>query len=126
MEEILKSTKMQLEILGYKTQKDEQERLEYLIDKQMSKILYTCGTEEIIKPLMYVITDKVCAEFLKNKLAQGQNIGINITDNVKDIKIGDISVTFPDNTTKEERLNLIITKLERNDFDYSPYSKMRW
>lgn len=126
MEEILKNTKIQLEILGYKIQENEQETLKYLIDKQISQILYICGLEEIIKPLIYVIIDKVCAEFLKNKLAQGQDIGINISDNVKDIKIGDVSVSFAENTTKEEKLNLIIAKMERDDFDYSPYSKMRW
>lgn len=126
MEEILKNIKMQLKILGYKEQEDEKETLKYLIDKQVSQILHICGLEKIIEPLTYVIVDRVCAEFLKNQIMLGKDIGINISTIATNIKIGDVTIDFPANSSNEAKVNLILERLERKDFDFSPYAKMRW
>lgn len=126
MKDILESVKMTLKILGYDVKEEEKEIFEYLIQKYSSKIVYDCAIEEIFGALVYVVADKVCAEFLKNKIVLGEDIGINIRMNAKDIQIGDVKVSFPDNSTDEEKLNFIISKLEREDFNYAPYRKLRW
>ena len=73
-----------------------------------------------------MVVDKVCAELLKNKIALGEDIGIAIGSNAKNIKIGDVTVDFPANSSNDEKISLILEKLEKKDFDYSPYAKMRW
>ncbi len=126
MKEILKSVEATLKILGYDIKKEEQDTIVFLIQKHNSKIIYECAIEKIFGPLVYVVSDKVCAEFLKSKIVLGEDIGISIGSNAKDIKIGDISVSFPENSTNEEKINLILSKLEREDFNYAPYRKLRW
>lgn len=118
--------KLELKKLNYEIKEDEKEIIEELIEKYTVQTMYICGIEEIIKPLEYVITDKVCADFLRTKIALGENIGTNIPTNASSIKIGDISIDFPENSSSEQKMNLILEKLERKNFDYSPYSKMRW
>ncbi len=126
MEDILKNIKIELKILGYKLQEDDNNTLEYLINKHTSQIVHICGLKEIQEPLSYVVVDKVCAELLKNKIALGEDIGIAIGSNAKNIKIGDVTVDFPANSSNDEKISLILEKLEKKDFDYSPYAKMRW
>lgn len=126
MKDILESVKMTLKILGYEVKEEEKEMFEYLIQKYSSKITYECAIEEIFGALVYVVADKVCAEFLKNKIALGEDIGIKIIRHAKDIQIGDTKVTFPEDSTDEEKVNLIISKMEREDFNYAPYRKLRW
>ena len=105
---------------------DEVDKIKSLIDKYTSQVLYLCGLEVLIKPLEYVIIDKVCADFLRNKIALGQDIGTSISTNATSIKVGDVTINFPENSSSEQKINVILQELERKDFDYSPYSKMRW
>ncbi len=124
--EIIDNIEMQLKILGYEIRDTDKSDINYLSNKHISQIKYLCGLDEIQEPLSYLIADRVCAEFLKNKIALGEELDITIDNSVNSIKIGDVSVDFPDNSSGEEKLSLILEKLERNDFDFSPYSKMRW
>ena len=123
---MLDKIKEELKRLNYEVKEAEESTINNLIDKHSSQIMYICGIEEICNPLKYVIIDKVCADFLKNKIALGEDIGTNISTNATSIKIGDVSINFPENSNSETKVNLILEKLERKDFDYSPYSKMRW
>lgn len=126
MEKIMENIEKQLKLIGYEIEHTDIEDINYLIEKNVSQIKYLCAIDEIQEPLYYVIIDKVCAEFLKNKIALGQEIGTEISTNATNIKIGDVSVDFPENSSNEAKMNLILEKLERKDFNYSPYSKMRW
>lgn len=124
MKDILESAKMTLEILGYHIQESEKQILEYLIQKYSSKIIFECAIEEIFGALVYVVADKACADFLRNKIASEEDLKINIP--AKEIHIGDVKVSFSEGLTNEEKINLIISKLEREDFNYAPYRKLRW
>lgn len=126
MDKIIEIVKSQLKILGYEFKKEDEETINFLVNKHYSQITYICGLEEIVEPLSYVIADKVCADFLKNKIALGEDVGIVIGSAVNSIKVGDVTVDFPENSSNDEKLSIILDKLERKDFDYSPYSKMRW
>lgn len=117
---------LQLKILNYEIKENDEDIINTLIDKHTSQIKYICGLEELSKPLEYVIVDKVCADFLRNKIAFGEEIGTIISTNATNIKIGDVTIAFPENSSNEAKMNLILEKLERKDFDYSPFSKMRW
>ena len=117
---------LQLKILNYKIKEDDESVIKFLIDKYTQQIMYICGLQGLIKPLEYVIVDKVCADFLRTKIALGEDVGTLISTNATSIKMGDVSVNFPENSSKEAKVNLLLEKLERKDFDYSPYSKMRW
>lgn len=125
MEEIINNIKIQLKILGYEIRDSDKTDIEYIANKHVSKIEYLCGLKEIQEPLSYLIVDRVCAEFLKNKITLGEELDIKIDNSINSIKIGDVSVDFPNNSSSEEKLYLILETLERKDFDYSPYSKMR-
>ena len=118
--------KLQLKILNYQIKEEDEDIINLLIERHTSQIKYICGLQELIKPLEYIIVDKVCADFLKNKIAFGEDIGTIISTNATSIKIGDVTVDFPENSSNEAKINLILEKLERKDFDYSPFSKMRW
>lgn len=118
--------KIQLKILNYKIKENDEDIINALIDKHTLQIMYICGLEELTEPLEYVIADKVCADFLRNKIAFGEDIGTIISTNATNIKIGDVTIAFPENSSNEAKINLILEKLERKDFDYSPFSKMRW
>lgn len=117
---------LQLKILNYEIKEDDEDIINVLIDKHSSQVMYICSLEELSKPLEYVIVDRVCADFLRNKIAIGEDIGTMISTNATNIKIGDVTVEFPENSSSETKVNLILEKMERKDFDYSPYSKMRW
>lgn len=125
MKEILKKLDAQMKILGYEKKEADNETLNYLILRYISEIKRICSVEEIEEPLEYVIVDKVCAQFLKGKIALNENIGISVSS-AKRVQIGDVTVDFPDNSSNQEKLELILDKLERKDFDYSPYAKMGW
>lgn len=118
--------RLQLKILNYDVKEDDVDKIKSLIDKYTSQVLYLCGLEVLLKPLEYVIIDKVCADFLRNKIALGQDIGTSICTNATSIKVGDVTINFPENSSSEQKINVILQELERKDFDYSPYSKMRW
>lgn len=118
--------KLQLKILNYEIKKDDEDIIRALIDEYTTQIMYICGLEQLSKPLEYVIVDKVSADFLRTKIAIGEDIGTMISTNATNIKIGDVTVEFPENSSSETKVNLILEKMERKDFDYSPYSKMRW
>lgn len=124
--EIIDNIEMQLKILGYEIRDTDKSYINYLSNKHISQIKYLCGLEEIQESLSYLIVDRVCAEFLKNKITLGEELDIKIDNSINSIKIGDVSVDFPNNSSSEEKLLLILEKLERKDFDYSSYSKMRW
>lgn len=126
MEEILKNINIQLKILGYEIRDTDKTDIEYIANKHISQIKYLCSLDEVQGSLIYLVVDRVCAEFLKNKISIGDEIDINIDSRINSVKIGDISVDFPENASKDEKFSLILEKLERNDFDYSPYSRMRW
>lgn len=123
---MLDKIKEELKRLNYEVKKDEESIINELIEKHSSQIMYICGLDEICKPLEYVIIDKVCSDFLRTKIALGEDIGTLISTNATSIKIGDVSVNFSEDSSSEAKLNLLLEKLERKDFDYSPYSKMRW
>lgn len=125
MKEIIYNIEIQLKILGYEIRDTDICNIEYLMNKHISQIKYLCGIDEINESLSYLIVDRVCAEFLKNKISLGEELDITIENSINSIKIGDVSVDFPNNSSNEEKLSLILERLERNDFDYSPYSKMR-
>lgn len=122
---MLDKAKKELKMLNYEVKNEDEDKLKEIIEKHSSQIMYICGLEEICRPLEYVIVDRVCAEFLKSKIAIGENIGISV-GNAKSVQIGDVTVDFPDNSSSQEKLELILDNLERKDFDYSPYAKMRW
>lgn len=128
MEEILKKVEVQLSILGYKIDNRDKDQniIEYLINKHSSQIIHICSIEKLTEPLQYILVDRVCADFLKNKIALGEDTGISLSTIATSIKIGDTSIEFPKNSSNEEKINLILEKLERKDFDYSPYAKMGW
>lgn len=123
---MLDKIKIDLERLNYKVKEKDEGIINELIEKHSSQIMYICGLDEICKPLEYVIIDKVCSDFLRTKIALGEDIGTLISTNATSIKIGDVSVNFPENSSSEAKLNLLLEKLNKKDFDYSPYSKMRW
>lgn len=116
--------------LGYVTSVEDVDHISYELTKTMNYVKNYCNITEIPSILNLRIIDRVCADFLYYKKNSGSLEGFNYDVVIKQIKEGDISITYAvgqGEDTPENRFDSFVKSLERG-FDkwITPYRRLRW
>lgn len=113
---MIKLAKARLEGFGYAASDADNALLEICRQRVEDGIRNLCNIPEscdIPKELSSVVTDRTCGEFLWAKRGSGQlKIGeLDLSAAVKQIVEGDVSVSFADGSSDNERLGELIDRL---------------
>lgn len=116
--------------LGYETNDDDYEQIEFELNKTIDYALNYCNIDTLPNILDYRIIDRVCAYFLYYKKNSGSLKGFNYETVIKEIKEGDTTIKYAvgqGEDTPENRFDAFVKSLERG-FDkwLTPHRRIRW
>ena len=119
-----------LGMLGYTATNDDNDHIDFELDKILNYVKNYCNITEIPEILDPRIIDKICYEFLFYKKNSGQLEGFDYDLVIKEIKEGDTTLKYAtgqDGDTPESRFDSFVKQLERG-FDKwcVPYRRLRW
>jgi hypothetical protein len=119
-----------LKQLGYTSTEDDNEHIEFELNKILNYVMNYCNITTIPEILDPRIIDRVCSDFLYLKKNSGSLDGFNYDAVIKQIKEGDTSITYAvgqGEDTPENRFDSFVKSLERG-FDKwcTPHRRLRW
>lgn len=122
--------KARLKQLGYVPTSDDDETIDFELNKTLDYVKNYCNITEIPDILEYRIIDRVCGYFLYYKKNSGSLDGFNYDVVIKSIKEGDTTLTYAvgqGEDTPENRFDAFVKSLERG-FDkwITPHRNLRW
>ena len=119
-----------LGMLGYTATNDDNDHIDFELDKILNYVKNYCNITEIPEILDPRIIDRVCCEFLFYKKNSGQLSTFDYDAVIKEIKEGDTALKYAvgqGEDTPESRFDSFVKQLERG-FDkwITPHRKLRW
>ena len=119
-----------LGMLGYTATNDDNDHIDFELDKILNYVKNYCNITEIPEILDPRIIDRVCSEFLFYKKNSGQLSTFDYDAVIKEIKEGDTTLKYAvgqGEDTPESRFDSFVKQLERG-FDkwITPHRKLRW
>ena len=119
-----------LGMLGYTATNDDDDHIDFELDKILNYVKNYCNITEIPEILDPRIIDRVCSEFLFYKKNSGQLSTFDYDTVIKEIKEGDTTLKYAvgqGEDTPESRFDSFVKQLERG-FDkwITPHRKLRW
>ena len=119
-----------LGMLGYTATNDDNDHIDFELDKILNYVKNYCNITEIPEILDPRIIDRVCSEFLFYKKNSGQLSTFDYDAVIKEIKEGDTTLKYAvgqGEDTPENRFDSFVKQLERG-FDkwITPHRKLRW
>jgi hypothetical protein len=118
-----------LAFLGYAFLDSDDWALDFVIEKITNRIKNECNIVEIPNGLRQVAVDMVVGEFLRAKLSTGGLVASAILDSdaVKQISLGDTTVTFDDSASPTTQLMMLIEHLTNGyNSEFATYRQLRW
>ena len=125
----LNACKVRLVCLGFSADSINEDFLNFSINKVVNHIKNYCNISKIPQGLDEIVVDSACGEFLalmkNSKLLTNDNFDLNRA--IKQIDEGDVSVTYADGSSDEDKLNSLITQLSTiDDSCLIRYRKLVW
>lgn len=118
---------IRLKSLGYDTDESDGTALENAIRETVYYIKAYCNICEIPEELYNTAIDMAAGRFLREKLAEGKGINIDLEDeDIKAVTEGDVSVTFSDSSGKISRYEDLIDSLSDKNDVLICYRRVRW
>lgn len=122
--------KRRLRHLGYEPTMEDNDHLEFELNKIQNYVKNYCNITEIPEIVDPRIIDRVCSDFLYFKKNSGSLAGFNYEAVIKSIKEGDTTLTYAvgqGEDTPENRFDSFVKQLERG-FDkwITPHRRVRW
>lgn len=119
-----------LKQLGYTATADDNDHIEFELEKTLNYVKNYCNIDTIPEILDYRIIDRVCGYFLYFKKNSGSLEGFNYDAVIKQIKEGDTTINYAvgqGEDTPENRFDSFVKQLERG-FDkwITPHRRLRW
>ena len=119
-----------LEMLGYVATMDDNDHIEYELNKTLNYVKNYCNITTIPEILDPRIIDRVCSDFLYYKKNSGSLKGFNYDVVIKSIKEGDTTIQYAvgqGEDTPENRFDSFVKQLERGyDKWITPHRRIRW
>lgn len=119
-----------LKAIGYEVSPEDDWMIDFSAEKATNWVLTGCNLTEIPIALHEVAVQRAAGEFLMVKKASGGLTGIDMSAPAKEIKEGDMSISFAfgaGSLTPEQRLDAAIAFFLRGDDGmFSAYRKLRW
>lgn len=128
-EDFYKTLLKRLVTFGYELQEDDSWILCFTAQKTENHIKTVCNTSSLPNELFYKAVDMVCGEFLFAKKQTGnlELANIDIDGAIKQISEGDVSISFVDGSSDEDKLNAFLNSLLRiEEGDLICYRKLKW
>lgn len=111
----MQDIKLRLASLGYTATPEDQWALSFLLDKTQQEILSKTNQKQLPPALYPVLVDMVCGSFLLGKWGSGNLGGDQVDAIVTQITEGDTAVQFAAGTTPDQKMQMIISHLQRLD-----------
>ena len=91
---LIAEIKERLTSLGYTTTNADDKSIKFLLDKVEQNILHWCNIDTVPQCLKYVVIERVCGEFLLDKVSFNQLDESLVNSLVKTTKIGDTEIQY--------------------------------
>lgn len=91
--------KERLNSLGYIVTETDDKSIEFSLNKVEHNIKHWCNIDEVPECLKYVVIERVCGEFLLDKISFNQIDDAIVESLVKTTKIGDTEIQYQVGTT---------------------------
>ena len=114
---------------GYFLKEDDSWELSFVMLKVENQIKNSCNTTSIPEGLYHVAADMICGEFLLNRKNSGrlELADLDLSGAITSISEGDVSISFADGSTDEDKFNLLLDFLMNNGKgDFVCYRKLKW
>jgi len=100
-----------LAFYGYIADQEDMWALGFIVDQAEVRVKNLINRSAIPKDLEPVVVDIAAGEFLRRKKTTGSLDGFDLDAAIESIKEGDTSVSYSGNTTGEQRLDALISRL---------------
>ena len=99
----------------------------FAIQKVEQRIINNCATSSIPLGLMLPAVDRVCGDVLLAKYHTGDLAGFCVDSAIKQVSIGDTSVSFDSSQSTSHRFDALVACLiQKGSGDDACYRKLRW
>lgn len=127
----MKAVKKRLAALGYECREGDEISLNFCIEKVRSTIKNEINGADVPEGLEHVAVDMAAGEFLlAKKTLAPDDLALDLTTAVKEIKEGDTSVSFSigeGSLTPEQRLAAFINYLlNYGKAEFASYRRLKW
>ena len=114
---------------GYNLKEDDSWMICFAMQKVENRIKNSCNTTDVPDGLFHVAVDMVCGEFLFTKKQTGklELTDLDLNGAIKQITEGDVSISFGDGSSDEDKFNSFLNYLLHNgEGDFVCYRKLKW
>lgn len=122
-EEFVTLVKSRLSSLGYTG--EDNFLLGFSIKKIEDRIKRACNLSIVPKGLYSVAVDMVCGELLFAAKSTGKLEGFDLEEAVKQVHLGDTSVTF-EGKSSEQKFELLLKRLMSGEKEFICYRRLKW
>lgn len=122
-EEFVTLVKSRLSSLGYTG--EDNFLLGFSIKKIEDRIKGACNLSIVPKGLYSVAVDMVCGETLFTAKSTGKLEGFDLEGAVKQVHLGDTSVTF-EGKSPEQKFDLLLSHLMGGEKEFICYRRLKW
>lgn len=123
MNNLLQEAQARLESMGVTA---DEIALSFAASKVVEQIKNYCNVVQIPEGLHFAAIDMICGEYLQQMQRLGKLEGFDTEAAVKSISEGDVSITFMDNVSAEDKLTAYIGSLLNHEKDLIAYRRLRW
>lgn len=114
---------------GYILKEDDDWAIGFVMQKVENHIKNSCNTTSIPDGLFHVAVDNTCGEFLFAKKSTGKldMTDLDLEGAVKQISEGDVTITFANGVSDENKINQFINYLmTKGEGDLVCFRKLKW
>lgn len=126
----VEEVKKRLVQLGIKDQEQDNDKINFYIEKVISYVLNFCNREDVPGIIEPIVLDKICSDFMIEQKNMGNISDFDYDSGIKTIKEGDTSITYGSengSSTTETRFNDTMNYLQDNfNLWLLPHRRLRW
>jgi hypothetical protein len=124
---MLQKIKQRLEAWGYTATSDEDDMLQFLIDKTEAHIRNFCNIPEVPEELEEAEVDMIAIEYLKERAAAGELDDAKLSIcGVSSITEGDVTTSFSASGASVTLPELYNSASRKFDAELMPFRRLRW